>query len=574
MPKISSSTRAVVIGIERFDHFRRLGLAEADAKAFADMLRELGWQDVKLWLGSAADAEGLANSALAVQDLLNDYFLGPSTTPETFVVFYYAGHGYLNLRGDQGFLAFPDTDEKRPTTAIAMDDILQKLVLATSAQRVVAILDCCHSGAAFERFRGAQRDETDLLVGADNVSLMTSLPAEQQRTFSIPRRTNRPRNPSGRALLAACRAHELVREEEAFANGAPTGISEFSYFLCEGWRGAAAVGHKVTIRRLSDWVSDQLRDGSHTPILYEPPQPSFVINELALTSGSRLLGTAAPVNSPYLADRQFTAWLAGSVRYLLPPFVTIPDEGAFLMGSAREDVAKYGKAAEYSNEYSSQTNNTQHEVRLEDFEIAVYPVTVAEYDLFLVAHSAEKHESNAPQKHMPLDWDTQRNCPENPVTNVTYQDALAYCHWLSAASGQSYTLCSEAQWEKAARWDQSIKHARVFPFGDVWEPHACNICSAQLVRIGEFPTDISPYSIHDMAGNVMEWTASPLADYPFSTASRVGEGSTLLQVVRGASFQDDSAGESRAARRRGLPGDRRYDDVGFRLVRYNTAGKQ
>ncbi len=574
MPMNSSNTRAVVVGIKRFDHFRPLPLAEADAKAFADMLRELGWQDVKLWLGSEADAAGVVNSALAVQDLLHDYFLGPSTSPETFVVFYYARHGYLNVRRDQGYLAFPDTEEKHLTSAIAMDDILQKLVMATSAQRVVAILDCCHSGAAFERFRAAPRDETDLLVGASNVSRLTDLAAERQPGFGIPRHTNRARHVSGRALLAACRANELVPEEEAIVSGVPTGLSEFSYLLCQGWRGAAAVGHKVTIRRLSDWVSDQLQSELHTPILYEPPQPSFVIHELLSTDGSRPLGAVAQVDSPYLADRQFTAWSVGSLRYLLPPFVAIPNEGPFVMGSAQEDVAEYSKVAEYSNEFSTQSGNTHDPVRVEDFEIAVYPVTVAEYALFLAAQSADQRNPHVPCEHMPPDWDTQRDQYEMPVTNITLQDALAYCRWLSSVSRQSYALCSEAQWEKAARWDPSSKHARVFTFGDVWDPHACNVCSARLLRIGEPPTDVSPYGIHDMAGNVMEWTASPLRNYPFNTAPPVGEDPTLRQAVRGASFQDDSVGDARAARRRSLPSDGRYDDVGFRVVRLSTSDSE
>lgn len=573
MPAIPLKKRAVVVGIERFDNFRRLHLAEADAKAIAAMLAELGWQDVKLWLGSETDTAGLKYMANEVRDLLHEYFLGSATTPDSFVVFYYAGHGYLNLSRDKGFLAFPDTDESRPSSAIAMDDVLQNLVLATSAERAVAILDCCHSGAAFRGIRGAPRDETDLLVGASNVSRLVDL-TDASRLMGALRRASHASHSRGRALLAACRPNELVSEEEAVVAGVPSGLSKFSFFLCEGWRGAAAVNNKVTIRRLSDWVADQLQGQPHTPMLYEPPQSSLVLYEVT-PAGARPRGIADSVDSPYLADFGFSARSVSGVRILLPPFVDILNKEPFVMGSAQEEVAVYRNAAEYANEYSAQTDNNRHPITIEDFAIAMYPVTVAEYMLFLAAQEAAQRDRHAPSEHTPPDWQAQQNWPETPVTNVTWHDAIAYCGWLSSVSGQSYSLCSEAQWEKAARWDQAIQRSRIFVTGDDWDPRACNVCSAQLERIGEHPADISASGVRDLAGNVMEWTSSPLQDYPFKADTTLSADPSARRVVRGASYQSGcSVGEVRAARRRGRSADERDDEVGFRLVRQSEAGRR
>jgi uncharacterized caspase-like protein len=205
------------------------------------VLEELGWDDITLWLGSekhtaalagANDIERAAAMAASVQDLLTAYFSEAATSPDSFVVFYYAGHGFLSERRDRGYLAFPLTQEAHPVTAIAMDFIVNDLVLDTSAQRVVAVLDCCHSGAAFRRFRARSSDKTDALLGYQNVQRLTEAQVPADDTgFS-----------NGKAVLTSCRANEIVPEDEAFDGGFPTGQSVFSYTVCDGWQGAATMG--------------------------------------------------------------------------------------------------------------------------------------------------------------------------------------------------------------------------------------------------------------------------------------------------------------------------------------------
>ena len=88
-----------------------------------------------------------------------------------------------------------------------------------------------------------------------------------------------------------------------------------------------------------------------------------------------------------------------------------------------------------------------HRVNVPDFRIATYPVTNEQYAAFVAAtgHNAPKHwQADRPPAR-------QRN---HPVVYVSWDDALAYCDWLSQVRGEPVRLPSEAEWEKAARGAQ------------------------------------------------------------------------------------------------------------------------
>lgn len=137
--------------------------------------------------------------------------------------------------------------------------------------------------------------------------------------------------------------------------------------------------------------------------------------------------------------------------------------------------------------------------------------------------------------------------PGRPVARVSYDDAVAYCEWLTKKLGRRVRLPTEAEWEFAARG--GIRGAR-YPWG--WgapEGRAC-FGADGVRRVGSF--DHNPYGLHDMAGNVAEWC--------------VAEDGAIQAPVRGGSWADRDAKFLRVFQRVMLPRDYRDADVGFRVV--------
>ncbi|GAB4443628.1 MAG: hypothetical protein Kow0031_25900 [Anaerolineae bacterium] len=166
----------------------------------------------------------------------------------------------------------------------------------------------------------------------------------------------------------------------------------------------------------------------------------------------------------------------------------------------------------------------QHRVHLPGFWISRYPITTAAYHKFLI------NSGYRPQG--PTD-----NSPggTRPVTDVTWADALAYCHWLTERSGLPVSLPSEAEWEKAARGSDG----RRYPWGN--QSPASDLCSFfHAAPVGQFsPRSDSPYGCADMAGNVWEWTRSRYRPYPYrpKDGREAPTGDEAL-VVRGLTFNN------------------------------------
>ncbi len=132
----------------------------------------------------------------------------------------------------------------------------------------------------------------------------------------------------------------------------------------------------------------------------------------------------------------------------------------------------------------------------------------------------------------------------HPVVGVSYFEAEAFCNW---AGGR---LPTEAQWEKAARWVEATQYPNVYPWGDEWDMERCNHMydtnpaaggynCAMTAPVGSYPQGVSPYGLHDMAGNVWEWCRDWYDEGYYSVSPAVDPQGPLLgthRVLRGGGY--------------------------------------
>jgi formylglycine-generating enzyme required for sulfatase activity len=226
----------------------------------------------------------------------------------------------------------------------------------------------------------------------------------------------------------------------------------------------------------------------------------------ALAAARNWLLRARPTDlfPPRFAQLGYEECVLHGVEVILPPTCDVP-AGEFLMGS---DPARDPEAQE--------DERPQHWVTLPAYAIARYPVTVAEYACFVrVGHAEPRSQYDR------LTWRRQLRRPDHPVVNVTWHDAVAYTAWLANLTGQPWRLPSEAEWEKAARWDTATHTARIYPWGDIFDKRRANTSESRkkmTTPMGSYPSGASPCGAQDTAGNVWEWTSSLERPYPYSAS--------------------------------------------------------
>ena len=205
------------------------------------------------------------------------------------------------------------------------------------------------------------------------------------------------------------------------------------------------------------------------------------------------------------------------------PMVLVP-AGSFLMGNP-----------DWPNQ------RPVHEVTLDAFYIDKFEVTNAEFKACVDDDVCRPHdETTAPGIFGYFGVGYYANYP---VIYMSWEDAADYCAWREAR------LPTEAEWEKAARWDPSTGQTTLYPWGDAFpDPRLLNYYDAGIgrpVEVDSYPEGISHVGAYNMAGNVLEWVADWYDEdyYEVSPAENPwGPESGQLKVLRGGSFDTTSGG--------------------------------
>jgi toxoflavin biosynthesis protein ToxD len=180
----------------------------------------------------------------------------------------------------------------------------------------------------------------------------------------------------------------------------------------------------------------------------------------------------------------------------------------------------------------------EREVDLCGVRIGRFPVVNAELARFVTATD----RAVAPALERKL---ADPQLADHPATDVTYDDAAAYCGW---AGGR---LPTGDEWEAAARGPA----ARPWPWGGTFDPELCACVEAGwgwTAPVTTHPDGASPCGAEQLAGNVWEWVSDRTEDGAW-------------RAVRGGSYLDHAWGV-RAARTLSADPARATPTTGFRLV--------
>ena len=238
-------------------------------------------------------------------------------------------------------------------------------------------------------------------------------------------------------------------------------------------------------------------------------------------------------------------------------WVTIP-AGKFLMGAQSKDERKPNYDPEaYDDE------GPVHEVSLDAFRIARFPVTVGQYKQFMDDDGYKERRwwqaGGFGEFSGPVGWEEQVEYASRPVVAVGWWEAMAYCAWAG------YQLPTEAQWERTARGTDGRK----YPWGND-EPDAAgmdfNVNVGNATPVGIFPLDATPEGVLDMGGNVCEWCRDGSEDYKGgSLKNPCGTMEAASRAYRGGSWVGGARNCRAASRYRDVPLFR-FGILGFRMA--------
>jgi formylglycine-generating enzyme required for sulfatase activity len=197
-----------------------------------------------------------------------------------------------------------------------------------------------------------------------------------------------------------------------------------------------------------------------------------------------------------------------------------------------------------------------HEVAVSSFRLGRYQVTNGQYDHFCRAtgHAAPRFRG---QEHF--------DDPEQPVTGVTWFDAVAYCEWLAETCGP-LRLPTEAEWEWAARGGLDGK---LYPWGN--EPFSERENYAARWRKGPEPVGTSApngYGLYDMCENVHEWCSDWYDPEYYSVSpceKPIGPPTGTRRASRGGAWRHQIK-IARCAARSSIPPHLESADYGFRVA--------
>lgn len=286
-----------------------------------------------------------------------------------------------------------------------------------------------------------------------------------------------------------------------------------------------------------------------------------------------ILGLVGWINQATIADQ----WRYWTVTY---PYM-LARVRPYVLSAAKEQALKAGNsfkectqdcpemivvpAGSFTMGGDQSFEQPRHTVTFgEPFAVSKYELTFADWDACLAGGGCNGYK--------PTDQGDGRG--QQPVVNVSWDDAQAYVSWLSQVTGKKYRLLSEAEHEYATRAGTTT----IYPWGNDIQLNGvvmanCRSCGSkwdfkQAAPVGSFPPN--KFALYDMVGNVAEWTQDCIhknySGAPTDGSAWIVGGDCSNRVLRGGSW-GNTPDYLELARRSGSTTVNRLDVIGFRVAR-------
>ena len=550
---------ALLVGVKAYDpnELHDLAYSEADVTGLATVLKAGGYEPANVVLMTqalGATKPRLLPLAANIRKELS--LLLQDLEPADSVVVAFAGHG-VQFAGEKSTYFCPaDAKLADRSTLIPLDDVYRELE-ASKAGLKLLLVDACRNDPRTKNSRSRAEVELESL--------------------------NRPQvvpPPGGVLAFFSCSEGEKAQEYEELRHGV------FFHFVIQGLGGEADLDGDGLIS--PEELGSSPSAGSATTCAKRTACVRCPSCEARAATWSRWSACRA-LRMPDVAPPRLSrtneppAPITNTLGMRLAPIPT----GEFLMGSSDDEDA-------------DDDEKPRHTVRItRPFYLGTTEVTVGQFRRFVEATryrtEAERNgrggrgwnEARATFEVDPKYTWRDPGFPqtdEHPVTNVSWNDAVAFCEWLSTKEATIYRLPTEAEWEYACRAGTTTRYSSgadpetLAGVGNVadgtarakfpnWTTIAARDGYIFTAPVGTFRANA--WGLHDMHGNVWEWCRDGYDGRYYQQSpgdDPTGPSQASRRVYRGGSWADDPR-YARSPRRVGVKPDYRYYDLGFRVAR-------
>ena len=188
------------------------------------------------------------------------------------------------------------------------------------------------------------------------------------------------------------------------------------------------------------------------------------------------------------------------------------------------------------------------------FRMSETEITNAQFEEFMPEHRALRGKDG-------LSFED-----DEAVVNVSYDDAAAYCRWLSEKSGKDFRLPTEAEWEYACRAGTYTLFHTGDGLPESMQKNQKTERDLVSVSLATARSEPNGFGLYDMHGNVEEWCLDWYGPYPEADQTDpAGHSSGIYRVTRGGSHNTPADFLRSANRSAAIPSDR-HSQIGFRIV--------